>query len=141
MDHIHADGATRALDAIRAGGEHLIVQVRQRMSTTLDALDEGDFVKCANYLADALQSVQALSQAQQFIAIAEGTRLILAADVEVGMTVTNVGEVTDMTVEPCVNERCRRHINLKIGEHELTFRGDQEVYVDLTAMTEPDERE
>jgi hypothetical protein len=129
MDHLHADGASRALDAIRSGGEHLLVTIRQRMVLIYDCIDEGDFHTALSYAGDIQSSLASLASAQTYIAIADGSRLIKAADVEVGMTVVNVGEVTDVSVEDCPNERCKRHVTLKVGEHEMAFRGEQEVYV------------
>lgn len=135
---IHAEGASRALDAIRSGGDHLIVITRQRISSALDALDEGNFARAASYLSDALGCVQPLSNASHYIAIADGSRLIPAKDLQVGMTLTNVGEVTELDIETCASERCQRHVKLKISDHEMEFRGDQEVYVSIT--DQPEER-
>ncbi len=126
---VHADGAQRQLDAIRAGGQRVVMLIRQEIGSALNALEEGDFTKLVEKLSRANSWGATLANAQQYIAIAHGSKLVLAADVEVGMVLTDVGEVSDVTIEDCASRHCRRHIEIKVGEHELRFSGDQEVYV------------
>lgn len=127
MSHNHDERVGKQLEAIKAGGGQLVVMVRQRIAMALDSLDAGDFVNTGEHLQTARSFVGPLANAQQYIAIADSSRLIHASEVEVGMELTHLGEVTAKEVESCPH--CRLHIGLHIGEHELSFHGDQEVYV------------
>lgn len=133
---VHSDGADRQLDAIRAGGQRLVVMVRKEVGAALDELDSGEFVKVTDQLRRAAYWAGLLAEAQQGIAIASGSKLIPAADVTPGMVLTDVGEVSDVTVEDCASVLCRRHIEIKVGDHRLNYHGDQAVYVDVEAAVD-----
>lgn len=127
-DHIDA-GAARQFEKIRAGGRQLLVVTRQRIGEALDEVDKGDFMAAHHKLQQASGAMSQLAQAQQFIAVADGSRMVKAVDLEEGLYLTDVGEVTSVEVEECASPQCPGHVTLKIGEHELTLLGCEELYV------------
>lgn len=130
MDHdVHDDRVAQTLEAIRTGGMHLVVMARRRTSEALDALDAGDFRSATNKFQEASAALAPLANAQSYIAIADGSVMKHARELEAGMVLTDVGEVTHVEVTECAAERCRGHVKVKIGEHEMDFGGDSELYV------------
>jgi hypothetical protein len=127
----HEDGADRQLSAIATGGRQLVIMVRQRIAACLDKLDAGNFREASDELDRASGYLGALSNAQRFIAIADGARMVPAADLEEGMYITEVGEVSSVDVATCPSPQCRRHVTVMIGEHPLQFYGDTEVFVNV----------
>jgi hypothetical protein len=137
MDHNdHLDGSERQLKAIHAGGRQLIMMVRQRIAACLDKLDEGEFQAADTELDKASGYLGSLANAQRFIGVADGSRLIAAAELIEGMWLTEVGRVDSVEVESCPAPRCHRHVTVHIGEHPLQFHGDTEVFVDIEVGTE-----
>lgn len=135
-DHLHTDGAARVLESIRSGADHLIVITRQRVGAALDALDAGDFARVVTHLSDALGCVQPLWEAERSIAIADGSRLVKAEDLTVGMELVNLGPVSEVEVEDCGKAFCNRHVTVKVGGHEMELRGEQEMYVSEESAAE-----
>lgn len=130
MDDIqHEDGITQALSAIHAGGHRLVIMARQRVARALDHLDAGTFDDAVEELNMAAGYLGSLANAKRYIGIADGSRMTPAAELKVGDHLTDVGEVTHVEVTTCAVKNCRRHVEIKVGEHELKFYGDTEVYV------------
>lgn len=126
---MHDDGIEKALNAIHAGGHQLVMLVRTRVAQLLDELDRGDFRNALNYVGDISQSVGALAQAQGTIAIAEGSHLVKALDLEVGMELTDIGVIEEKTTEECGHTRCNGHVKVKVGTHEMASAGNAEFFV------------
>lgn len=132
-DFPHEAGAAKTLARIEAGSRHLLTITRRRIAEVLDALDEGDFQKADIAMATARQTISPLAQAQSYIAIAGDSELIKVADLRNGMYVADIGTVTELTVDQCDAAKCSGHVKFKVGEHELEFGANQEVYVQHTA--------
>jgi hypothetical protein len=128
MDHIDSK-VTTALRAIEAGGQQLVMQARQRVAKILDALDEGDFVEAFQAAKLVQQSLGPLTNAQNYIAVAGNSRLLAARELKTGMVLTDVGAVTDVTINECVAEVCEGHVKISIGAHEVEYDGGTELYV------------
>lgn len=136
-ERIHDDGAVKALRSIESGGHHLLMLARRRVGELLNELDEGDFRE-AHSTAQALAStLTPLASAQAYIAIADGSKLMAARDLRPGMVLTDLGEITEHHMTECAIERCRGHVKLKIGEHDVEYSGDVELYVDVSESSEP----
>jgi hypothetical protein len=129
MEHTEhfEDGAVKGLDAIHSGGRHTLVVIRQRIGEALDELDKGDFTEAQQKLALAAGMASNLSHAQQYIAIADGSRLIKATELQVGMELTRVGTVTAVEREDC--PVCGQHVKIKVGEHDVQYHSGHDVYV------------
>lgn len=133
MDHPDQhieDAATKTLNGIAAGGQHLLIVARRRIFEVLDAMEAGDFreaMAAANNLTGVLSP---LSHAQTYIGIAEDTQLVPARELAVGMVLAEVGEITEFDVSECSAMSCKGHVKMKVGdEHPMEFRGDQELFV------------
>lgn len=132
MTNVHEDGATKMLAAIESGGHLLLMLTRRKIGSVLDDLDKGDFRAASGHLQEALSSVSPLANAQVYVAIAEGAKLVQARELEAGMVLKNVGEITNIEVTECGADRCGGHVKLMIGErHEAEYSGDTELYVDV----------
>lgn len=127
----HEDGSERQLRAIHAGGHQLVIMIRQRIAACLDRLDEGEFRDADEELDKASNYLGALANAQRYIAIADGARLLAASELAEGMYITEVGRVDSVEVESCPAPHCRRHVKVMVGEHPLEFHGDTELFVDV----------
>jgi hypothetical protein len=126
----HDEGTTRTLDAIRSGANHLLIIARRRIAEALDALDEGSFGKALGKLNEAESSIAPLASAQTYIAIADGSRVVEAVQLEAGMVLKGVGPIEAVNTTMCSAQRCSGHVKVTVGEHELDFTGDQELYVE-----------
>lgn len=132
MEHEHVgfdQGAYETLDRIARGGRHTLTLVRRRLAETMDALDAGDFRRALNVCAEAQQAIGPLATAQTYIAIADDAELVKAADLKPGMVIVDLGSVGEVDVRDCGAARCSGHVDIKIGEHEMSFGAEQELYV------------
>jgi hypothetical protein len=125
------DGITERLVAITQGAQHLVVIARQRVAQMLDALDAGDFRRAIQHLNEAESLLTPLATAQQYIAIADGNRLVRASELEVGMVLTQVGQIESVDKDAQCTGCGNHHILVKVGgiDNELSFHRDQELYV------------
>lgn len=125
--------AAKTLDAIRSGGGNLLLSIRARVNEASRALDDGDFVRAQAILAEASQHIVPLAQAQQYLAIADTARLMRVRDLEVGMIVTNLGEVRHVHFEEH-GDSCGHYL-IRVGDDEdaqpLVLDGDQSVYIEV----------
>lgn len=133
---MHEDGAARSLHSIEAGGQHLLMLSRRRMFEIMDEIDRGDFREAHATAQQLANTLAPLASAQAYIAIADGSKLVAARDLTVGMVLTEVGEITEHEVTDCPAPRCRGHVKLKIGEHEAQYPGDVELYVQVAEKTD-----
>lgn len=125
------DPLTERLLSITQGAQHLVVVARQRIAQTLDALDAGDFEATVQRLNEAIGVLTPVLNAQLYVAVADGNKLIRARELVDGMVLTGVGSVESVSHnEPC--SHCGdEHVRVKVagGEHELNLHSDQELYV------------
>lgn len=127
MDHLDAP-IKKTFESITSGGEHLVMVTRQRIAQALDAMDAGDFLLARTHLGEGASTLNPLAEAQQYIAIADGNRLVRATELEAGMYLTQVGEVTAVNVEDCPTGG---HVKVAVEglEKELVFNRTQELFV------------
>jgi hypothetical protein len=130
----HDVGAYQTLQKIQAGGHHLLTITRRRLVGVLDELDNGDFRQAYSNMQEAMGPMGALANAQTFMGVADGAVLIDAANLKVGMVLRDVGEIGDVTITQCAATRCSGHVHLKIGEHEVDYVGDAELYVECASL-------
>lgn len=131
-DHSHDnydEGANRALEAIKAGGQHMLAHIRTRISEVLDDLDSGDFRGAYDHLGEASSMVAPLASAQNSLAVADGSVLMVARDLHQGMVLVDMGEISEIEVTNCTAQKCDGHVKVKIGEHEADYRGNTKLYV------------
>lgn len=135
-DHMHDDGATAALHSIEAGGQHLLMLTRRRIAECLDEMDKGDFREAHSTAQSIVASLSPLAHAQAYIGVAHGSKLVPARELKVGDVLTDVGEITEVEVTECPAERCQGHVKFKIGDHEVGYDGNVELYINDRAEIE-----
>ena len=109
--HPHPKGtASDTLDRIRRGGTHLILAAQRWLAETKALLDDGDFQAAMKTAAQLREKIAALAVAEGSLGSVSDARILKCRDVEVGMNLAEVGEVT--AIEPCI--RCKR-INQQNG--------------------------
>lgn len=129
-DTLHGDnGVRRAMHSIEAGGHHLVIQSRRKLAELWDEIEKGDFREAHGTTQQLTALLSPLAHAQTYLGIADGSKLVMARDLSIGDVLAEVGPVTEHEVTECSAERCRGHVKLKVGEHELEFAGDVELYV------------
>jgi hypothetical protein len=127
--HTHPNGtASEALDRIRRGGTHLILAAHRWLAETKTLLDEGDFQGAMKTAAQLHEKISALAIAEGSLGTVSDARILKCSDVEVGMMLADVGEVT--AIEPCLcgEDHCDRII-LTIEDQSVNFPADAEIIV------------
>lgn len=126
--------AALTLDNIRFGGANLLLSIRQRINEATGELDHGDFLEAEKRLTEAAGLVHFLGNAQKTLGIATG-HIIRASELEVGMTMTDIGEVTKVEPEDCGHSACPGHFAVTIGRTDnppLHLDGDHTIFVEAT---------
>ncbi|MEA2334518.1 MAG: hypothetical protein QOG40_1008 [Solirubrobacteraceae bacterium] len=120
--------ASETLDRIRRGGTHLILAAQRSLGETRALLDDGDFQGAMKAAARLHEKINALAVAEGSLATVSDARILKCSDIEVGMTLSDVGEVT--AVEPCScgQEHCDR-IVLTLDDQSVSFPADAEIIV------------
>jgi hypothetical protein len=127
--HAHPKGtASETLDRIRRGGTHLILAARRLLAETNSLLDEGDFQGAMKTSAQLHEKLSALAEAEGSLGVVSDARILKTSDVEVGMTLADVGEVTAIEPCPCGDDYCDR-IVLTIEDQAVNFPADAEIIV------------
>ena len=128
-DHAHPRGtASETLDRIRRGGTHLILAAQRSLAETKALLDDGDFKAAKKTSAQLREKITALAIAEGSLGTVSDARIVKCADVESGMTLPEVGEVTAVETCPCGQAHCDRMI-LTVGEQLVNFPADAEIMV------------
>jgi hypothetical protein len=128
-DGAHPQGtASDTLDRIRSGGTHLILVAQRRLAETKALLGEGDFRAAMRTAAQLHEKISALAEAEGSLGTVSDARILKCADIEIGMTLADVGEVTAVGPCQCGEGHCDR-IVLTIDEHAVNLPGDAEVIV------------
>lgn len=124
--------AAGSLDAIRNGAGNMLVTIRQRINEAVTAFDEGDFALGQQRLDEARACAQPLANAQTYLAVADTGRIVRARDLEAGMMMTKIGEITEVVKGECDHESCPGHFLIHVGGHEpILLDGDTTIYVDV----------
>ena len=127
--HAHPKGtASETLDRIRRGGTHLILAAQRWLAETKSLLDEGDFQGAMKTAAQLHEKISALAIAEGSLGTVSDARILKCSDVEIGMTLADVGEVTAIEPCPCGQDHCDR-IVLTIGDQPVNFPADAEIIV------------
>jgi hypothetical protein len=127
--HPHPRGtASDTLDRIRRGGTHLILAAQRWLAETKLLLDDGDFQGAMKTAAQLHEKIAALAVAEGSLGTISDARILKCRDVEVGMTLAEVGEVTAIEPCPCAQEHCDRII-LMIEDRTVNFPADAEIIV------------
>src|ERR1700730_11533077 len=109
--HPHPEGtASDTLDRIRRGGTHLILAAQRWLAETKLLLDDGDFQGAMKTAAQLHGKVAALAVAESSLGTVSDARILKCRDVEVGMTLAEVGEVTAIESCPCGQDHCDRRV-------------------------------
>lgn len=127
--HEHPKGtASDTLERIRRGGTHLILAAQRWLAETKALLDEGDFQGAMKTAAQLHEKISALAVAEGSLGTVSDALIVKCKDVEVGMRLADVGEVT--AIEPCAcgQDHCDR-IVMTIEEQPVNFPADAEVIV------------
>jgi hypothetical protein len=127
--HAHPKGtASETLDRIRRGGTHLILASQRWLAETKALLDDGDFQGAMRSAAQLHEKIAALAVAEGSLGTISDARILKCRDVEIGMTLAEVGEVTAIEPCPCGQDHCDR-IVLTIEERPVNFPADAEIIV------------
>lgn len=127
--HAHPKGtASDTLDRIRRGGTHLILAAQRRLAETKTLLDEGDFQLAMKTAAQLHEKISALAAAEGSLGTVSDARILKCSDIQIGMTLTEVGEVTAIEPCPCGQDHCDRII-MTIEDQPVSFPADAEVIV------------
>lgn len=130
--------AALTLDNIRAGGANVLLSARQRINEAVRALDDGEFLEAEERLTESAALVHLLAGSQKTLGLATG-HIIRARELEVGMTMTDIGEVTRVEPEDCGHQACPGHFLVTIGPSgnpPLKLDGDATVFVEAQALTD-----
>jgi hypothetical protein len=120
--------ASDTLDRIRRGGTHLILAAQRWLAETKTLLDEGDFQRAMKSAAQLHEKISALAVAEGSLATVSDARILKCSDIEIGMVLAEVGEVTAIDPCPCGQDHCDR-IVMTIEEQAVSFPADAEVIV------------
>jgi hypothetical protein len=120
--------ASDTLDRIRRGGTHLILAAQRWLAETRTLLDEGDFQRAMKSAAQLHEKISALAAAEGSLGTVSDARILKCSDIEIGMVLAEVGEVTAIDPCPCGQDHCDR-IVMTIGEQAVSFPADAEVIV------------
>ena len=127
--HTHPQGtASETLDRIRRGGTHLILAAQRWLAETKTLLDAGDFQGAMKTAAQLHEKISALAVAEGSLGTVSDACILKCSDIEVGMTLADVGEVTAIEPCPCGQEHCDR-IVMTIEDHSVNFPADAEIIV------------
>jgi hypothetical protein len=127
--HGHPKGtASDTLDRIRRGGTHLILASQRWLAETKALLDEGDFQGAAKSAAQLHEKISALAIAEGSLGTVSDALILKCRDVEIGMTLADVGEVTAIEPCPCGKDHCDR-IVVTIEDQPVNFPADAEIIV------------
>ncbi len=100
--------AADALDAIRQGGTQMVTNAHARIADCRRHLDQGEFnaaLEAANQLVDRLAH---LGHAQARLGALDGSILLRASELEVGMKTDGGATVTAIDDCPCGLESCEK---------------------------------
>jgi hypothetical protein len=123
--HAHPQGtASETLDRIRRGGTHLILAAQRWLAETKTLMDEGAMKSAAQLH----EKISALAVAEGSLGTVSDARILKCSDIEVGMTLADVGEVTAIEPCSCGQGHCDR-IVLTIEDHSVNFPADAEIIV------------
>jgi hypothetical protein len=127
--HAHPKGtAADTLDRIRRGGTHLILAAQRWLAETKTLLDEGDFQRAMKTAAQLHEKISALAVAEGSLGTISDARILKCSDIEIGMMLAEVGEVTAIEPCPCGQNHCDR-IVMTIEDRAVSFPADAEVIV------------
>ena len=131
--HAHPKGtASDTLDRIRRGGTHLILAAQRWLAETKALLDEGDFQGAMKTAAQLHEKISALAVAEGSLGTVSDALILKCKDVEIGMTLPDVGEVTAIEPCPCGQDHCDRII-MTIEDQPVNFPADAEIIVTVSA--------
>jgi hypothetical protein len=120
--------ASDTLDRIRRGGTHLILAAQRWLAETKALLDEGDFQAAMKTAAQLHEKIRALAIAEGSLGTVSDALILKCRDVEIGMTLADVGEVTAIEPCPCGQDHCDR-IVVTIEDQPVNFPADAEIIV------------
>jgi hypothetical protein len=127
--NVHPKGtASETLDRIRRGGTHLILAAQRSLAETKVLLDDGDFQGAMKSAARLHEKLSALAVAEGSLGTVSDSRILKCSEIEVGMTLSDVGEVTAIEACPCGQDHCDR-IVLTIEDQPVNFPADAEIIV------------
>jgi hypothetical protein len=128
-DSAHPKGtASETLDRIRRGGTHLILAAQRSLAETKALLDDGDFKAAMKAAAQLHERISALATAEGSLGTVSDAHIVKCRDIETGMTLADVGEVTAIEPCPCGQDHCDSMI-LTIGKQPVNFPADAEIMV------------
>lgn len=131
--------AAETLDAIRLGGQRMMLAARGRMTELSRALDEGRFNEAMTYVGELQHLIGPLATAEARMMPFHDTHLVRASETAIGMKIKAMGTIESREVEttPCMG-----------GDHEHTvitlhFEGNPTPMQvngsdELLALNEPD---
>jgi hypothetical protein len=129
QSHAHPQGtAADTLDRIRRGGTHLILAAQRRLAETKALLDEGNFQSAMKTAAQLHEKISALADAEGSLGTVSDARILRCGEIEIGMTLVDVGEVTAIEACPCEQDQCDRLV-LMIEDHAVNLPVDAELIV------------
>jgi hypothetical protein len=130
--HEHPKGtASDTLDRIRRGGTHLILAAQRWLAETKALLDDGDFQAAMKTAAQLHEQIKALAIAEGSLGTVSQAHMLNCRDLEIGMTLVDVGEVTAIEPCRCGEDHCDR-IVVTIEDQPVNFPADAEIIVAMS---------
>lgn len=125
--------AAGTLDAVREGGQALLMLVNQRVSELQGLLAGGDFMGAADCAQQVASKTSVLAFAQANLGGLGKTYVVRVTEIQVGMVCQGWGEVVEVEVmrEECVGGD-HEHVHVKVkfeGGQEEDFGDGQEFLV------------
>jgi hypothetical protein len=113
---------TLALTRIMVGGAHMVAITRRCIAEALDEIDAGDFPEALVRLQKACGAIGTVAHASDQLGIASNAEAVKATDLIVGMTLPDVGEISEV-------ERCGDHIHVHVDAQVLVLDSRAEVFI------------
>lgn len=131
--------AAETLDAIRLGGQRMMLAARGRMAELSQALEEGKFNEAMGHVGELQQLIGPLANAEARLMPFHDTHLVRAVDTEVGMKIKAMGAIESREVEahPCAgggHEHTVVTLHFEGNPTPMQMDGNDE----LLALNEPD---
>lgn len=123
--------AAETLDAIRRGGQQMVLSAHQRLAECKSFLDRGEFKMAAAACAQVGHRLSMLAHAQEHLGALDSSRLVRVSDLEVGMRAHGGARIVGIEPCPCTVQHCqKRVIRFEDGE-ELHSEPEWEMPVDV----------
>jgi hypothetical protein len=121
--------AADKLNRIRGGGAMMVVNGLNRLSEAEKYLRDGNFTAANQSIGAVYALTQELARMDSLIGSFSDASPVMVGDLEVGMHLHEIGEITDIEFHEC-SDTCGGHADIKVGDREFPLACNFEVLVD-----------